>query len=126
MGRTIAPDRGVWSSAVTPKHLKRVVIAASIVIIVGVITAVAVVMSGGAKSTQRSGPPEGADLVEIEVRSKPRARVYYNLRDVGLSPVTLHVPRSDKPIDLAMSLKGRSLIKHVIPDHPQTVDFFVP
>ncbi|MEO8550627.1 MAG: hypothetical protein ABI678_11660 [Kofleriaceae bacterium] len=109
----------------TPKHLKRVVIAASIVIMLGVVTAVIVVMSGGTKSAQH-GPPSTADLIEIEVRSNPRARVYYNLRDVGLSPVTLHVPRSDQPIDLAMSLKGRALIKHVVPDHPQTVDFFVP
>jgi len=104
----------------------RVVIAASIVIVLAVVTAVVVVMSGGTKSTQHDGPPQGADLVEIEVRSKPRAHVYYNLRDVGLSPVTLHVPRGTTPIDLAMSLNGKSLIKHIVPDHPQTVDFFVP
>jgi hypothetical protein len=110
---------------VAPKHLKRVVIAASIVIMLAVVTAVVVVMSGGTKSTQH-GPAEGADLVEIEVRSKPRAHVYYNLRDVGLSPITLHVPRGTTPIDLAMSLKGKALIKHIVPDHPQTVDFFVP
>jgi hypothetical protein len=125
MVRTIAPDRGVWSSAVAPKHLKRVVIAASIVIMLGVVTAMVVVMSGGTKSAQH-GPPASADLIEIEVRSKPRARVYYNLRDVGMSPITLHVPRGTTPIDLAMSLKGKSLIRHVVPDHPQTIDFFVP
>lgn len=98
----------------------------TIVAILGVVAIAVVVIAGGSNKPQHDERRETAGTVEIEVRSKPRAHVYYNRVDVGLSPVTLHVPKSDVPIDLAMSLKGRSLLKHVVPDHPQTIDFFVP
>jgi hypothetical protein len=64
--------------------------------------------------------------VEIEVRARPPGTLYYNLHKVGPTPVTLHVPKSDKPIDLAISLAGHPFVRSVVPDHSQTIDFTYP
>jgi hypothetical protein len=69
-------------------------------------------------------PAQTADTVFLEIRAKPRATVTVDGRTLGLTPVTIHVPRGIAPVVVAASFGARGE-KHreVIPDHDQTIDF---
>ena len=61
--------------------------------------------------------------VTLEVRSNPPVRIRIDGHYAGKTPLTLHVPRSLKPVLFETVVRGRPVTRQVIPDRDQMVDF---
>ena len=80
-------------------------------------------------STTRSSNqqlPATANLVSIEVRSRPRGVITFDGHAAGNTPLTVHVPKSTKSIEIGATLAGHHKTRIVIPDRDQTIDFTYP
>ncbi len=124
MGRTIARGLG-YGDDVPPKNLLKVyglifAIGLAIVVVVTLI-----VISTGVTGAHKPARPEvdRASLVRVQVRARQRVEVTMNGRPKGMTPVMLLVPRSETPLEVAVTLGGRVLTKQVTPRADQVVDF---
>ncbi len=105
-----------------PKNVVRWGIAAAVVAVAAIVITVMVIIGTG-KPAVRRVTPDQLDAVSVEVRSNQRGTVYLDEHEVGTTPIMLHVPRSDKPREVSIKAAGKRLVKQIVPDHIQRVDF---
>jgi serine/threonine protein kinase len=74
-------------------------------------------------STIETQPAETGVLVKVQVQSQPAgARVVWNGKTMGTTPITLEMPKGDKAQVLAVSLRGYlGKRRRVVPDHDTTL-----
>jgi PEGA domain len=117
-----------------PKPAVRIgVIAVAIVAIVAIVTVVVVIVartpSTPPATTTRPADqqlPATATMVSIEVRSRPRGAITFDGHRAGTTPLTVHVPKATRSIEIGATLAGHHRTRTVIPDHDQTIDFTYP
>ena len=123
------PALDTHDQAARQLRLRRIAIALSggLIAIVAIVVVV-IALQPTPKSDKRDAKaiPAGKDMIGIEVRSKPRGTITFDGKKVGTTPTTIHVPRSDTPIEVGAELVGHPLTKRVVPDRDQTIDFTYP
>lgn len=83
--------------------------------------------SAGEVRTPRAHPlPETANTVSIEIRTRPPGQIVIDGRNAGTAPVTLHVTKGTKPLNISTSLEGHPFSRSIVPDRDQTIDFTYP
>ena len=70
--------------------------------------------------------PATANTISIAIRTQPPGQIIIDGRNAGTSPVTLHIPKSAKPLEISTTLQGHRLSRTVIPDRDQTIEFTYP
>ena len=105
----IDPDR---------KHTIKLVAMIGVVVlaIAGVIVAIVV------SSHPADGVDAKPDMVQIEVRAKPRVQVRYAGHIIGRAPVKVVVPRSTESVLIEVAAGHPMITTTIIPDHDQVVD----
>lgn len=99
--------------------------AIAIVAIVGSVVAVMATTPGKARQPKQHAVelPATANTVSIEVKSRPGSSITIDGRKAGPAPLTLHLPKSQRSLQLGAEFKGQVLIRTVVPDRDQAVDF---
>lgn len=107
----------------------RLIVAIAALIVVG--AAIAIGLRGARDSR--------SDLVKLELRAKPVARIRFKGKQLGSTPIVIQVPRSSQPLSIEATftlhkmngMTGTSKAElwqqtlTVVPDAPQSVDFDV-
>ncbi|CAN5431591.1 hypothetical protein BH11MYX1_BH11MYX1_18070 [soil metagenome] len=126
MGRTIARRLG-YGREVPPKNLLKVYGLIFVIALVAVVIVTMIVMASGAHAGNHAEDKvdtvDRDSLVRIQVRAPTRVVVLMNGRPKGQTPLMLLVPRSDSPVEIAVTLGGRSVTKQVTPRQDSVLDF---
>jgi hypothetical protein len=101
------------------RRLPKWLLLAALVLPGVLVTAIVVSKMNGARSAEPAG---AADLIGIEIRSKPPAKISVNGHHAGTTPLTIHVPRSSQPLLIDAAFRTGKVGKQVVPDHDQLVD----
>lgn len=103
-----------------------------VVVAVAMVAVVATVVVTIGTSAGEVPPPRPHQLqatpntVTIEVRTRPPGQIRIDGHHAGTAPITLHVPKSVKSMEISTTLRGQSLSRTITPDRDQTVDFSSP
>lgn len=123
MGRTIARRLG-YGREVPPKNLLKVYGLIFVIALVAVVIVTMIVMASGAHAGSHAKLEVDRDsLVRIQVRAPQRVAVIMNGHPKGQTPLMLLVPRSETPVELSVTLGGRSITKQVTPREDSVLDF---
>jgi serine/threonine-protein kinase len=105
-------------------------VAAALVMVAAVASVVVVIGTTPGKARPPRAPsaqmPVTANTVSIEIRTRPRGAITLDGRKVGSSPLTLHIPKSSRSLQVGADLEGQIMVRTVVPDRDQTVDFAIP
>ncbi|MDB4957859.1 MAG: serine/threonine protein kinase [Myxococcales bacterium] len=107
-----------------PKRPLKVMGIVAALIAVGIVTTGIVMIMKQQKAPRHHAElPMTEGTVSIELRSNPPAQIRIDGNKAGKTPLTLHIPKSAKPVMIEAVLMGHPITKQVIPDRDQTVDF---
>lgn len=136
----VAKKQAIQEAARQPPPRRRgPILGAVIGVVLVALAALGIALYAGGEPGSDGGTEAERGLVKVEVRATPVATIKFRGRDLGRTPITLHIPRSTEPVAVEatftehkMNLATRQSItqkkkvtKTFVPDDDQSVDFDV-